>query len=107
MSEDPTKDLSQDDVLKLILSRLDSVDMRLDGMDARLAALEAKPYDTRPIWERALAEIQEVKEQVQEANERLDRMSAKFDVINDELLTVKAEQKRLDRRVTKLEGDQA
>ncbi len=64
MSEDTTRDFSQDQILKLILSRLDSMgarldsmDARLDGMDARLAALEAKNYDTRPIWERALAEI--------------------------------------------------
>lgn len=34
---------------------------RFDALDARLQALEAKQYDTKPIWERALAEIAETR----------------------------------------------
>jgi hypothetical protein len=43
-------------------ARFDAVDARLDGLDTRVQALEARALDTKPIWERALAEIIEVKE---------------------------------------------
>ena len=69
MGEEVTKDLSSDDTLRLIL-------LRFEAMDARLAALEAKSYDTRPIWERALAELQEVNQQLNEIHDGLDRMES-------------------------------
>lgn len=37
---------------------------RFDQIDERLTRLEAKALDTKPIWERALAEIVEVKDRV-------------------------------------------
>ena len=43
-------------------ARFDAVDTRLDGFDTRLQALETRALDTKPIWERALAAIIEVKE---------------------------------------------
>jgi len=43
-------------------ARFDAVDTRLAGLDARVEALEARALDTKPIWERALAAIVEVKE---------------------------------------------
>jgi len=60
MSEEITQNLSGD--LRRILARLDSIDSRLDSMDTRLdnvdrrlEKLEARAYDTKPIWEQALA----------------------------------------------------
>jgi hypothetical protein len=43
-------------------ARFDAVDTRLADLDARVQALEARALDTKPIWERALAAIIEVKE---------------------------------------------
>jgi len=43
-------------------ARFDAVDTRLADLDARVEALEARALDTKPIWERALAAILEVKE---------------------------------------------
>ena len=43
-------------------ARFDAVDTQLAGLDARVQALEARALDTKPIWERALAAILEVKE---------------------------------------------
>ena len=43
-------------------ARFDAVDARLDSLDTRVQALEARALDTKPIWERALATILEVKE---------------------------------------------
>lgn len=100
MSEDTTKDLSPDDKLDLILAEL-------RDLSARVTGLEAKSYDTRPIWERALAEILEVKDQLEKVNERLDQAVGRFDIVGGELLALRANQSRLDRRVTQLERDQA
>jgi hypothetical protein len=49
MSEDRTKDLNQ--------PRSD--DERFERMEIRITKLEDREYDTKPIWERALAEIAE------------------------------------------------
>lgn len=83
---DETKNLSEGE--KLILQRLDRVELRL-------AALENKA-DTRPIWERALAEILEVKE-------RLSNIENKLDVLNREMLQLKANDVRFDQRLSELE----
>jgi hypothetical protein len=47
-------------------------DKRFDGLDNRVQALEAKALDTKPIWERALAEILEVKKGVEDLNRKID-----------------------------------
>ena len=60
MAEDnSTEDLSVPDLLRHIMAQLIS-------MDGRLQALEAKPYDTRPIWEQALKEILEARAETRE-----------------------------------------
>jgi hypothetical protein len=67
-------------------ARFDRVDARLDGLDIRVQALEAKALDTKPIWERALVEILEVRKGVDDINRKLDvliRMSCRFAPIRD------------------------
>ncbi|HBB95921.1 MAG TPA: hypothetical protein DC054_11070 [Blastocatellia bacterium] len=76
MNEEPTKDLnghrsfeervfarfdSIDARFSRIDQRFDTVDARFDVVDARLEKLESRNYDTKPIWERALAEITETR----------------------------------------------
>jgi hypothetical protein len=67
MSEEPTQTLPNGE-MKLILLRLDSIDSRLDSIDSRLTGLEekvdARTYETKPIWERALSEIIETRGEV-------------------------------------------
>ena len=46
---------------------------RFDDLDARLQNLEARAYDTKPIWEQALKEIIETR---RELSKRLDRIEA-------------------------------
>ena len=63
MSEEITQQLPND-ILKLILARLDSMDKRFDSLDTRLTSVEEKIdrrlQETRPIWEGVLAEMKEV-----------------------------------------------
>jgi len=74
MSEERTRNLSDtrsfeervfarfDTMEARFQARFDAVDARLDGLDTRVQALEARALDTKPIWERALAAIVEVRE---------------------------------------------
>jgi chromosome segregation ATPase len=78
-------------------ARMDRVEARLDDMDARLQRLEQKSYDTKPIWERALAEILSV-------GEKVDTIDRKLNVMNRDMLALRAEQVRLEDRMDKIES---
>lgn len=49
-------------------ARLSEMDVRLHQMDTRLLVLEQKAYDTKPIWEKALAEILAVSQKLESLN---------------------------------------
>lgn len=68
--------------------RFDSVAVRLDGLDVGMQALEAKALNTKPIWERALAELLEVRRGVEDLNRKID-------VLSQDVLQVRADQRRL------------
>jgi archaellum component FlaC len=73
---------------------------RLDGINSRVERLEIanekRALETRPIWERILTEIGEMKDSIIELNRKVD-------VLNRDLLTVKANQMWLDDRLHKIE----
>ena len=104
-----------------VFARFDALDARLQALenqgerfDARLRALEDQGHqfdaclhtletqaeqravETKPIWERALAEILKVKEKLHD----LDR---KFSIITEDIIQVRADQVRLERRIDRLE----
>jgi chromosome segregation ATPase len=143
MSEDIAQNLPNDN-MRLILSRFDSIDsrldridsrldgidLRLDGLDSRLTTLEDKVdkrlVETRPIWERALAEITETRVEMNERFENLRtemheefgkvrvemddglrRVAGQVDVLNQSILEVRGNLRYLDRRITKLEAEPA
>ena len=102
MSEEITQPLPSD-LLKLILARLDTLE---EKVDRRL-------QETRPIWERALAEIAGLRAEMQEGFEKvrgelnhgLRHEQRKIDVLNHDILEVRADLRFLDERVTKLEPE--
>lgn len=77
--------------------RFDAIDGRLDRLDIRVHSLEARALDTKPIWERALAEILTVKESV----ENIER---KFDVLTLDMMQLRGDQRRLEGRIDSLES---
>lgn len=77
--------------------RFDSVNAQLDGLDIRVQALEARALDTKPIWERALTEILEVKKGVERPQPK-DRRS------EPGCLQVRADQRRVEKRMDTLES---
>ncbi len=96
MSEETTQNLPNN-YLGRILARLDSIDARLDNMEQRLENLEARADDTKPIWERTLAEIIEV-------GNRLDSLDRRFSILNDHTLHTRADVRKLEKRLANLEG---
>jgi chromosome segregation ATPase len=77
-------------------ARVNSIETSLGNMDKRLEALEARAYDTKPIWERALAEILEI-------SKRLESLDRRFSVLNDDVIHTRADVRRLEERTTNLE----
>ncbi|HJU55971.1 MAG TPA: hypothetical protein VJ715_15405 [Pyrinomonadaceae bacterium] len=102
MKEETTQQLPND-ILKLILARLDTLE---EKVDRRL-------QETRPIWERALAEIAALRTEMREGFEKvhgelnhgLRRVDLKIDILNHDILEVRADLRYLDERVTKLEPE--
>src|SRR5262245_15869591 len=78
-----------------VFARVDSVDDRFDRIEGRLASVEIKTtnlnerqYDTKPIWERALAEIVELRSDFQTGLESLrNDLRSEFQTANEALRT--------------------
>lgn len=102
MSEETTQQLPND-ILKLILARLDTLEEKIDR----------RIQETRPIWERALAEIAGLRTEMREGFEKvrselnhgLRRVDIKVDILNHDILEVRADLRYLDERVTRLEPE--
>ena len=77
---------------------------RFDGLDTRVQALEARALDTKPIWERALAEILDVKQGVGEVKEGVEDIKRKIDLLSLDVVQVRADQRRVDKRMDSLES---
>jgi len=77
-----------------------AADGRFDRLENRMGALEEgserRALETKPIWERALSEILEVKIAV-------GKLIKKVEVLNREMLTIKADQIQLDERLDRIE----
>jgi archaellum component FlaC len=105
MSEETTENLPNGD-LRLILARLDSIDSRLTTLEQKV---DARSYETKPIWERALKEIAETRAEMNAGFERMDArfemLEQKLEILTDDVLTVRAKHKNLDGRVRNLESN--
>lgn len=90
---------------------LQDVRAGLRDVKARLATLESavgeRLYDTRPIWERALAEIAETRSELAEVRSEIrdgfHNLGDKMNVLNEDVITVRAENRRLRKRIDNLE----
>lgn len=83
--------------LDRVEARLDRVEARLDSLDTRVQALEARAIDTKPIWERALTEILAIKE-------RVENIERKFDVLTLDMMQLRGDQRRVEKRMDALES---
>jgi hypothetical protein len=100
MSEDITKHL-QDGDLNLILTRLDSIDVRLTTLEDKV---ERRMQETRPIWEQVLAKLDGLETELRNGFRKLERQVG---LLAEDVLVVRADQRDLEKRVTKLESEPA
>jgi chromosome segregation ATPase len=108
MSEDTTQNIPDGGSFEeRVFARFDSLDARIQALESQA---ERRALETKPIWERALAEIGEVKVELGEVKERLGAleeltkpMLRKIDLLNRDMLTLRAEQIGLENRLDKLE----
>ena len=75
-------------------------EMRTD-FNSRLEKLEAKSYDTKPIWERALAEIVETRQEMRTGFRSVERQ---IGVLSKDITLLRADLVGFEERLTKLEG---
>jgi hypothetical protein len=96
MSEDKTKTLGGDSKLfEQILTKLEVLDARLQRVEIKV---EERGFDTKPIWEKALAAIMEV-------NQQIATLNRKIDVFNSDMLNVRATQLENEARLRRLETE--
>ena len=89
-------------------ARFDRIETRLDSLDVRVEKLEAKQYDTKPIWEQALAAISEVDARVDQLRNEMNGgfeslrehmensihgVEWQIDALNQNILKVQADQR--------------
>ena len=103
MSEEKTKDLDESRSFEeRVFARFDAIDSFLHSLNERIRVLESKTYDTKPIWERALREILDTREKLDQTERELkEALSQTKRELKEELSETKRELKELKREVTK------
>jgi hypothetical protein len=113
MSDDTTKNLPDGDRIDALVGLVQTMSVTLEyiktdlrDVKARVEILEKtvseRLFDTRPIWERALAEMAETRSEMRDSFSKFDR---KIDLLIEDVFAVRAENKSLGRRVDKLESN--
>ena len=113
MSEDLTKKLPQTDSEKLnvILTTVQSLEKRIDHLEQQA---DERRYDTRPLWEKLIADIADLKEslhseiggiksEIAEIKRSLRDLSRKQTVLNDSILQIHSDLRDMDARLLALE----
>ena len=95
MSEDETRAFKDEGkLLEQILNKLEVLDLRLQHVESKI---EHRGFDTKPIWERALAEIMDVKQDVATVNRKID-------IFSRDMLNLRAEQLETEERLRRIES---
>ncbi|HKO41883.1 MAG TPA: hypothetical protein VJU84_01230 [Pyrinomonadaceae bacterium] len=97
MSEEETKTFRTDrEVLDQVLIKIEAMDSRLQRVESKI---QERGFDTKPIWEKALAAIMEVKDE-------LSMVNRKIALFSDDLYAVRAEQSKTEERLRRLESEE-
>jgi chromosome segregation ATPase len=86
-----------------VFARFDAFDIRFDGVEARLERLEARSYDTKPIWERALAAITETQQEVGEIKAKVGAIEGKIGTIEGKVGTIEGKVGTIEGKVDVIE----
>jgi chromosome segregation ATPase len=106
MNEEPTRELpNKKSFEERVFARFDSIDTRFDTVDARLEKLEARGYDTKPIWERALAAIMKTGLEVGEIKTKVGAIETKVDTIGGKVGVIEGKVDTIEGKVQLIEND--
>jgi chromosome segregation ATPase len=100
MSRDLTEDLP-DGPLGEILLELRAIKQRLTAVEEKI---DQRQLETKPIWERALAEISETRNEVQKLASDFREVKRNVRGLNDSLLNMVGELREMDERLARLES---
>lgn len=95
MSEDKTLHLPSFE--ERVLGQLDTLSLRLAALETRISEIDR---ETKPNWERLHKDFSDLHAGVKTIFGNFDR---KLDVINKEMLQLKADQKEAEARIEKIE----
>lgn len=105
-----------------VFLRFDALDAGIRNLNERVERLEARSFDTKPIWERALKEIAETRRELSETREELsetkrelsdtrreisigfDRLEARITKLAAVIFDTRADLREAEGRIEKLEG---
>ena len=108
MNEEPTQNLSGTRTFEeRVFARFDSVDARFDTVDARFEKLESRAYDTKPIWERALAAIMETGLEVGAIAKKVGVIEGTVGVIESKVGVIEGRVGVIESKVAVIETDVA
>jgi outer membrane murein-binding lipoprotein Lpp len=133
MSEENTQNLPDTRSFEeRVFARFDAIDAGLRDLNARVERLEAeserRAVDTKPIWERALAEIIAVGQKVDALEARVAALEVKVDALQEEVAVIsrkvnviesrtetfaldmfdlRVEQRELKKRINRLDSENA
>jgi archaellum component FlaC len=89
MSEELTQTFGNDNqILRQLLTKLDVMDTRLQFVETKVSE---RGYDTKPIWERALSEIIEVKNELGGFKQEFSGFKQEFSGLKQEFSGFKQE----------------
>jgi uncharacterized coiled-coil protein SlyX len=107
MSEEKTENISDDgrSFEERVFARFDALDERLQKLESDA---ERRAVETKPIWERALAEILEMQQGLNEfrgeMNDALRDLSRKIGVLGSDMIQLRADQTHAESRLDSLES---
>ena len=103
MSEEQTQNFTNDNqILRQVLTKLEVMDTRLQFVETKVTE---RGYDTKPIWERALSEIMEVKVELGGFKQELGEIKQELGEIKQELGDVKRELALVNRKIDVFNND--
>jgi chromosome segregation ATPase len=104
MNDEPTQDLTDSEILRLLLADMRDVKARLSATEDE-RALDTKPLlgEIRKEIAEARLEIAEVKEGQGRIEARMKHLEEKFEVFTLDIMDVRTAQRALNSRMTELE----
>ena len=126
MSEDLTQKLPSSDSEKITLilttvqnldtrttnleKRFDNLEKRFDSLEKRFDSFEQRVeerlHDVRPIWQKVVADLAQVQEEVRDIKISMRDMARKMGVLNDTMIKIEADYRELNHRVLDVELEQ-